>query len=338
MPKIVDVQQAQQLMSDASIDVIDVRAPAEWKRGHVPRARNVPLEDLQANVLKHVSASRVLFVCARGSRSLKAAQAAEAAGIGDVSSLEGGTLAWEAARLPLEGAPAPAAAPATSAKSATSSASASASASASKAAQETPSESELENEDAPDPALDSIVAENLRKLREKRGMSLDELARLSGLSRTLLGQLEMGRTSPSVSLVWRLARAFDVHFSVLLGTAERVETTVLRESKAKRLVSPDGRFSSRALFNLAEKPNVEFYELALAAHSREDAQPHHPGTRENLIVASGRLELEVGSERFELAKGDAIVFTADIAHSYVNPGNEECRMYLVMTYAAPLEG
>ena len=123
-------------------------------------------------------------------------------------------------------------------------------------------------------------------------------------------------------------------FSALLVTSERVETSLLRRAQAKRLVSPDGRFSSRALFNPGEKTDVEFYELYLAAHSREDALPHQSGTRENLIVTAGRLELEVAGERFELGKGDAIIFTADVPHSYVNPGHEECWMYLVMTYAS----
>jgi quercetin dioxygenase-like cupin family protein len=108
---------------------------------------------------------------------------------------------------------------------------------------------------------------------------------------------------------------------------------VLRVANAKRLVSPDGRFSSRALYNLAEAPDAELYELFLAAHSREDAQPHQPGTRENLVVTTGRLELEVGSQRYELARGDAIVFGADVPHSYINPAGDDCWMYLVMTYS-----
>jgi quercetin dioxygenase-like cupin family protein len=59
-------------------------------------------------------------------------------------------------------------------------------------------------------------------------------------------------------------------------------------------------------------------------------QPHAPGTRENLIVTSGRLETIAGGERFELGKGDPVVFAADVAHAYVNPGGEPCWMYLVM--------
>jgi transcriptional regulator with XRE-family HTH domain len=187
--------------------------------------------------------------------------------------------------------------------------------------------------DIPEPSLDAAVGANIHALRTQRGQSLDDLARASGLSRTLLGQLELGKTPPSVSVLWKIAQAFNVHFSALLQAPQPLGTSVLRQGDAKRLVSPDGRFSSRALFPFSEKPDAEFYELFLAAHSREDAQPHQPGTRENLIVTSGRLELHVGAQQFDLDRGDAIVFTADVPHSYVNPGGDECWMYLVMTYA-----
>jgi transcriptional regulator with XRE-family HTH domain len=178
----------------------------------------------------------------------------------------------------------------------------------------------------------------MRKLRSSHNLTLDELARRTGMSRTLLGQIELGKTAPSVSVVWKIAQAFKVHFSELLASSERVETTILRAADSKRLISPDGRFSSRPLYPFAEKPEAEFYELFLAGHSREDAQPHQPGTRENLIVTSGRLELHVGGDHFQLGKGDAIVFAADVAHSYINPGGEDCWMYLVMTYASLLPG
>ena len=93
-----------------------------------------------------------------------------------------------------------------------------------------------------------------------------------------------------------------------------------------------GRFSSRALFSFSERGKVECYQLWLAGHGREDAEGHAAGTRENLVVLSGWLVLDIGEETFQLRKGDAVVFGADVAHTYVNPGSEECLMNLVMTY------
>jgi transcriptional regulator with XRE-family HTH domain len=183
-----------------------------------------------------------------------------------------------------------------------------------------------------DPELDAVVGANLRDLRVERGLTLDQLAGLSGVGRQTLGQVELGRTMPTVATLWKIAKAFDVPFAALLARPAGRTTRVLRLARAKRLVSADGRFSSRALFPFGEQGRVEFYELWLAGHGREDAEAHAPGTRENLVVTGGRLRLDIGDETFELAKGDAIEFVADVPHSYVNPGSEECWMNLVMTY------
>lgn len=313
MVQVVAPRQAEALIAAGDIDVVDVREPHEWAEGHVPGARNVPLGAFKSAPRASLTRERVLFVCAGGARSMTAAQLADAQGVAETFSLDGGTRAWASAKLPLawppEAAPAPAA---------------------------RPSSPESAADDAcglPEPGLDAVVGANLRALREERSLSLDALAKLTGLSRALLGQVELGRGVASVSVVWKIARAFDVPFSALLATHERAATRVLRASAARRLVSPDGRFSSRALYEPGAGGGAEFYELFLAGHSREDAQAHAPGTREDLVVTAGRLVMEVGGERHELARGDAIVFAADVPHAYVNPGGEDCWMYLVMTYA-----
>ena len=110
-------------------------------------------------------------------------------------------------------------------------------------------------------------------------------------------------------------------------------TKVLTGANAKVLRSADGSFSSRALFPFDQPRTVEFYELRLAAHSAEQADPHAPGTIENLIVTDGSLEIDVGDTCHQLDTGDAIQFEADVPHVYRNPGDREAVMYLVMTYA-----
>lgn len=311
MVQSIEPGQAQALIAAGGLDVIDVRDGRDWASGHVPGARSVPLDELRADPRGKVRGAPVLFVCARGVRSQAAAQLAEAAGHGQVWSLAGGMLAWASAGLPIESA-------------------APTSASAAAAAREVAPPPAAAAE--PEPGLDSVVGDNLRALRTAKSLSLDTLARLTGMSRAMLGQIELGKTSPSVGVVWKLARAFDVPFSTLLARSQPTSISVLHARNAPRIVGPDGRFSSRALFPLGGDHDAEFYELTLAPHSREDAQPHQPGTRENLIVTAGRLELTVGDQRFELGKGDAIVFPADVPHSYANPDREECLMYLVMTY------
>ena len=181
--------------------------------------------------------------------------------------------------------------------------------------------------------LTPVVGANLRRLRLKRGLSLERLARASGVSRAMLGQVELGQSTPTINVLWKVARALNVSFSTFLGQREKPSTVVVLECKrAKLLTSHDGSFTSRALFPVGEPRKVEFYHLKLGAGGLERADAHPPGTSENLVVASGTLELTVESERFHLKEGDAIHFVADVPHEYRNPGLVETSMYLVMTY------
>jgi len=181
--------------------------------------------------------------------------------------------------------------------------------------------------------LAPIVGANLRRLRVRRGLSLEKLSKLSGVSRAMLGQIELGQSATTINVMWKISRALGVPFSALITARSAGGTQVLRGSQAKRLTSADGKFSSRALFPFDEPRRVEFYELRLTPLGVEQADAHPAGTVENLVVSLGSVEIEVGADRHVLGVGDAIIFEADLPHVYRNPGSVEAVMYLVMTYA-----
>jgi transcriptional regulator with XRE-family HTH domain len=180
------------------------------------------------------------------------------------------------------------------------------------------------------------VGANLRRLRVKRGLSLERLARASGVSRAMLGQIELGQSTPTINLLWKISRALEVPFSTLVTDASAREATILRGATAKLLTSADGSFTSRALSPFNGPRGTEFYELRLAPQGVEQAEAHAPGTTENLVVAQGTVTIHVGKSRHELDAGDSILFDADVSHAYENPGPDEALMYLVMTYAERL--
>lgn len=181
--------------------------------------------------------------------------------------------------------------------------------------------------------LGVIVGRNLRRLRTRRGHSLERLAKLSGVSRAMLSQIETGKSAPTINLLWKVATALEVPFATLMNGQDLRGTTVLLRDRAKILTSSDGRFSSRALFPFSSERKVEFYELRLAANHREEAEAHAPGTLENLVVTQGTVEIIAGREAPQiLGEGDAIAFEADVPHSYRNLRGSEAVMYLVMTY------
>jgi transcriptional regulator with XRE-family HTH domain len=182
------------------------------------------------------------------------------------------------------------------------------------------------------PELTARVGRNLRRLRVRRGLSLERLAQKSGVSRAMLGQIELGQSAPTIGTVWKIVRALDVTFSSLLTSEAAADTLVLRRNQAKWLGSADRAFLSRALFPVDQPRRVEFYQLELGAGSEERADAHPPGTTENLVVAQGQVEIEVEGARHRLDTGDAILFRADGAHCYRNPAAVPAVMYLVMTY------
>jgi len=182
--------------------------------------------------------------------------------------------------------------------------------------------------------LAPVVGANLRRLRSERGLSLEGLSKQSSVSRAMLGQIELGHSAPTINVLWKIARALDLPFSALIATPKSASgTKVLRAARTKRLTSHDGTFSSRALFPFDEPRRVEFYELELKAGCVEEAEAHAPGTRENLVVSKGAVDIRVGEEVHRLEEGDSILFEADVPHAYTNPASTDAVLFLVMTYA-----
>lgn len=197
----------------------------------------------------------------------------------------------------------------------------------------TPTSAAGPSADATQTDLAPIVGGNLRRLRTRRGLSLERLAQISGVSRAMLGQIELGQSAPTINVLWKIARALEVTFSALISARTQSGALVLRSAESKLLTSKDRSFSSRALFPFDEPRRVEFYELRLSAGSTEDADAHPPGTSENLVVTAGMIEIDVAGDTHKLEAGDSILFEADTPHAYRNVGRSEAVMYLVMTYA-----
>lgn len=175
------------------------------------------------------------------------------------------------------------------------------------------------------------IAENLRQKRKNRGMSLDDLAKASGVSRAALSQVETCKTNPTVGLLWKIAVGLGVPFADLLGQAPK-GATILRRGEAQVLRSLDGKLESRPLAPAGATPMVELYELRLAPRAVHVSEPHAQGTNELLVVLSGALKLRLGDEAYDLAAGDSVAFAADRPHTYENPGAAEARYHNVIVY------
>lgn len=180
------------------------------------------------------------------------------------------------------------------------------------------------------------LALRLHDLRNERQLTLEQLSRSSGVSRAMLWQVEQGRSAPTIKVLSRVADALGVPVSAFLESDRRPTLTVLRQREARRLSSGDGGCVSRALFPYTGVHDVEFYEFRLQPGAVENAEPHLPGTHENLVVAQGRVQIDVAGVSHTLEAGDALYFSADVIHVYRNVGDGLALLYLVVSHPGRL--
>jgi len=158
------------------------------------------------------------------------------------------------------------------------------------------------------------LASNLRRLREARGLSQQQIAQLAGIPRPTWASLESGAANPTLAVLARTAAALQVSIEELIGPPR----TAARLFRAAELRTRKRQGAAiRALLPEAI-PGLEVTRMELAPGGQLGGIPHTPGTREYLSCESGRIELVASGERWELAPGDALVFRGDQRHSYCN--------------------
>lgn len=172
----------------------------------------------------------------------------------------------------------------------------------------------------------------VRDLRRDRGLTLEELAAASGVSRAMISKLERGEKNPTLVIAARLAEGLGVSLSRLAGVEERREVVVVSRERRPVLRDPETGFERQSLSPTFAGRGVEFLcNLVPEGSTSGDFPPHRRGVEEYLVVERGELEATLGGERYLLREGDALYFEADVPHRFDNVGRGECSYYLVIS-------
>lgn len=190
--------------------------------------------------------------------------------------------------------------------------------------------------DDPTDLLAGHLAQNLRYLRQVRGLTQDKLARLSGLPRSTLAQVETGDSNPTLAVLARLALALQISIQELLSPPHARCQVFPRGSLPVENRGKSGQCVVQSLLP-DPVPGMEIDRLELARGAHMTGVPHRPGTREYLTCERGRLVLFAAGERYELGPGDVASFEGDQPHSYRNEGAEVAIGFSVVALA-PVPG
>jgi XRE family transcriptional regulator, regulator of sulfur utilization len=173
------------------------------------------------------------------------------------------------------------------------------------------------------------LAHNIKQLREARGLTQTQLAKVAGIPRPTWANLETGVSNPTLAVLSKVAAALQVSIEELISPPRAVYRHYPADQIPRRL---RGNVAIRKLLPDAI-PGLEIDRMELRPQAALRGIPHTPGTREYLTCESGALELTVSGEKLRLAPGDVVAFRGDQSHSYFNPLNTVSIAYSVVALA-----
>jgi transcriptional regulator with XRE-family HTH domain len=177
--------------------------------------------------------------------------------------------------------------------------------------------------------LSGRLAKNVKQLREARGLTQQQMAKLAGVPRATWAHLECGEANPTLGVLHRAATALQVSIEELLSAPRAAARLYARGSLPVR--TPGQATVQKLLPDPI--PGMAIERMEITPGGRMTGVPHTPGTREYLTVESGEMQLVVAGEKWQLTPGDVVVFRGDQRHSYHNPGRATAVGYSVVVMA-----
>jgi transcriptional regulator with XRE-family HTH domain len=177
------------------------------------------------------------------------------------------------------------------------------------------------------------IGRNIINIRKEKSMSLDELSKRSGVSKSMLSQIEQEKTNPTVITVWKIARSLDMPVSELMESSEDIPIEVVRKDDAPIIYSEDRSVKFRINSPMHMTDNLELYHVTFKPLGKNISEPHFLGTEEFLTVISGKFKISSGNSTIILNKGDTARYRADRNHIIENISNSSSEAYLVVHFS-----
>lgn len=175
------------------------------------------------------------------------------------------------------------------------------------------------------------LGRNLRAIRGSRGLSLDKVSELTGVSKAMLGQIERGETSPTISIIWKIASGLRVSFTALIEEPAS-EVAVVAKQDLEPLFEADGRFRSFTLFPFDPSKKFEIFAVEMDPGCIRESEAHNAGVEEFVLVSAGSLVIEILDASYRVEEGGAVRFAADQPHKYINEGDTIARYHAIIYY------
>lgn len=176
----------------------------------------------------------------------------------------------------------------------------------------------------------------IQKERKRRKLTLEQLSVRSGVSKSMLSQIERGEANPTFAVVWSLTQALEIEFSELIGSGAAArksnEIEVVSATHTPEIRSADGLCRLKILSSPRLAGQTEWYDVEIEPGGRLESDPHTFGTFEHFTALSGSFEIGSDEEAAPLRQGETARYPADVTHYISNTGSSPARGFLVVMY------
>jgi transcriptional regulator with XRE-family HTH domain len=174
--------------------------------------------------------------------------------------------------------------------------------------------------------------EKIRAVRERRSLTLKEIAKKAGVSESLVSQIERNRVMPAIDTLLAVADALDIDLEYLFSDYRRERAVKLVRKQDRLSFSRPGVLYERlARLDGPAGDGIEAYSITLEPGAKTGGREYGHRGWELGIVESGRAELRTGNQLYRLHAGDSVSFRADAPHELANPGHRLLRVIWIIT-------
>lgn len=168
--------------------------------------------------------------------------------------------------------------------------------------------------------LGKIIAYNLKELRTQRNLTLGQLAKISGISKGILSEIEKGESNPTINTIWKIANGLNVPYTKLIDDINN-DAEVVRKSESVMQTGESEHYRVYCYFPSTPVRNFELFYVELDPKSSNATIGHSEKSQEYIYIINGQLSLNTEAGNYVLNEGDSLVFDSSIGHTYIN--NEE---------------
>lgn len=179
--------------------------------------------------------------------------------------------------------------------------------------------------------LNLFISTNLKRIREEKKLSLDKVAKITGVSKSMLGQIERGESNPTITTLWKIANGLKISFTSLLSHLDS-EARIVSKEDVETMIEDNGKYKVYPVFSYEEGRRFEVYQVEIEKDGYLSSEPHGQETYEFITIFDGELIIKLDNEEYLVRKGDSIKFKASKPHTYHNSGDELTRISMIIYY------